>query len=613
MTFHPSDPDDFRNLFSISFGASATPPNMRELSSGLFAPEQSVAKQMLDMTGQFMTAETVFGMEIPAEHIGELLMRHKRENLLAACAVFAANLYPVDGKFIDGQIGLASSLLKGKYKDEVLAKLNAGHWIFISPQAVMNVAKIVLIGACGDEDDPEHDVFADVLVMVLGLSQNLGSDVVRDKTGPRWGELPQRTAVELIRNLFFNEGFRSGSVLGRARRIREIGFIKRRDDAEHADQLFMQFTGTHPMVLFFVGMRLYLTHLSSKTVMLQRSSLYQLPFSEDSIDCAIDLLAADVVQLEKEVRDDIDRVGFDWAFNSLRGFPLMKHESDGLLMLNPAFLLERSSSSGFLWEIRTGLTVESDDSIELKKWKRQNFGRFEKFRGMAIQDYVCEMLTGGLDRPESLAREFFTEDELMNAWPEESCCDLLIDGGDDIVAIDVVAHAMSEKASAGGDFSAMLTDLEYAVEEKALQIHKTIERIMRLGLPGQSVRNPMPTFHPVIVNGMRFPWSPVLASAVHSRLEEMGLLQHGKIKPITVLSLEEVEALASVTENQEGTLIQILNERYARGEVRVPMQWTLHHRGGLRRPAALDEVLDEAIEDLYAPFDQLDQRATEAS
>jgi hypothetical protein len=129
-----------------------------------------------------------------------------------------------------------------------------------------------------------------------------------------------------------------------------------------------------------------------------------------------------------------------------------------------------------------------------------------------------------------------------------------------IVAAEIVSGAMQARTLTHGDLSAFEADLVKLVDKKAEQLTKRIAEILageaaEIGLDADDVG----TVWPVIITATTFPMRPEIGPVIRARLKKKGLLQGRRIRPVSIITAEEIAA--SEGSMAEGTsFVELLAE-----------------------------------------------------
>ena len=256
-------------------------------------------------------------------------------------------------------------------------------------------------------------------------------------------------------------------------------------------------TGCSPEVLFEVGFAALLIP-RSHAVRLAPGTLGLLHHPPEEIGAAVDLLLAIGRRRSGRTRgaehsDD----SFNWGFNPLRRFPLVRCANGELLVLNPQFLLERICGTAYFWEVITELRRRIPAGAA-KTAASRAIGKFGDYTGHVAEEYAADRFIRITPNRVGGPRQLWREDGLRKLWPKGKCCDFLIDAGSSWIALEAVDHAIKAAASEAGSLDAFERDLELIVDVKARQLAGTILRLINAGgsLPGMPARLIPPSVSP---------------------------------------------------------------------------------------------------------------------
>jgi hypothetical protein len=577
---------------------------------GLILPE-SVATQespitILTMTASYMTLEEVIGQSITRSQIDFVLRQHDAEVILTNCALFLAVLQNERSSGRDdAQRQLAESSLRGDSRERALRLLDGGQRVFVSPQAVLGVMKVRLtMDDSRVTDSPVLVPEVATVMAILGLASELGN-VNRDPQN-EIGGLPETLAMEVFSNQLFNRRTYLAVELARHKKHRDLMFENSPEETAAYEDLFRTYTGTTVSTLFHMGILTLFRQLQDKVVSISPELFSSLDIEEDEVKAALDLLATDRATLSRLITKESKDVEFAWSFNTLRRYPMLRRDDGSLLILNPAFLLERVCGSAFFWEIKSRLIPLTRRSDEDGKEAKRLLGGFAGLIGRSAEDYVYDRLHHIEGSQGALGQRVWREaalQKLRGETPTPKGCDFVFDNGSDWIALDSVTSRVSQKAAEAGSRSDLDADINDIVFEKAEQLDSTIRWMIAQGgrLPGQSARAVTPTYFPVIVAYNGFPWNQAMAQHVYAELKSLGWLQHSLIHPLIVIDVRELEYLESATELGH-SLSTILNNIVNEGVYMHPVNWYLSKNIGLKWPESLKTPLDQAVEELIAKY-----------
>jgi hypothetical protein len=326
-------------------GGGLLVPETHELSMSDFS--------LTSMSAAYMTIEVLFGFSIEHEKIDGFLAEHEIEAVLTECSLLLGQLYegrsPGDRTT---QRQLVNTYLVGEVRSKALEILEGDNWVFISPQLVLSVIKLRLLGPrVPTTSTPSMNLRTTVIMAVLAVATELGRD--RTHEAERLGGMPRSLAMEFFSNQLFNRNLDIGAEIARFKRHRTLVQERFSDETRKFDQLFTDYTGTTVEALFCVGCYTVFRQRQDHVVELPIELFFQLNLERGVIQSAIDLLATDQEHLASLLRRDSRRLEFAWSFNSLRRFPMLKMSNGHLLILNPAFVLVRALSTAYFWEIKS--------------------------------------------------------------------------------------------------------------------------------------------------------------------------------------------------------------------------------------------------------------------
>lgn len=162
--------------------------------------------------------------------------------------------------------------------------------------------------------------------------------------------------------------------------------------------------------------------------------------------------------------------------------------------------------------------------------------------GKAFQDWTAaafERVTASFENPPKL----FVDASYGPKRGRKSTPDVVLRYPRKIVAVEIVSGAMQARTLTHGDLSAFEADLRKLIDKKAEQLTKRIAEILTgdaagIGLDADDVR----TVWPVIITATTFPMRPEIGPVIRARLKKKGFLQGRKIRPVSIITAEELAA-----------------------------------------------------------------------
>lgn len=162
--------------------------------------------------------------------------------------------------------------------------------------------------------------------------------------------------------------------------------------------------------------------------------------------------------------------------------------------------------------------------------------------GMAFQEWTAacfKRVNAGFSHPPKL----FVDVPYGPKQQRKDTPDVVLRYPRAIVAAEIVSGAMRPQTMTHGDLSAFDADLAKLVDKKAEQLTKRIAEILdgetaEIGLSADQVV----AVWPVIITATSFPMRPEIGPVIRARLKKKGFLQDRKIRPVSIISAEEIAA-----------------------------------------------------------------------
>jgi hypothetical protein len=196
-------------------------------------------------------------------------------------------------------------------------------------------------------------------------------------------------------------------------------------------------------------------------------------------------------------------------------------------------------------------------------------------------------------------RAFFTEEQLMAAFPGSKNCDAGIDFGGDVVLAEIVSGTVKVPTRELADAASFRQDAEKIVIRKARQLYETAANLLRKPQPATSPLSISPArIFPVVVIGGQFPVNPLTIRYISEQLAAEGHRPDGTVQPLAVLDLEELEGCHALWQRRSQTLPQLLDawrsSAYRDAAFRNYLSYEIGGRE-LGRPADVQEALAESF------------------
>ena len=557
-------------------------------ASGLLVPTSVRRPAPIDAMATFMTATEIVGRPLSLEEVVGLLQAVSLQDALMACGWLMAQLQQEARSRRDIQLDLVDQLCDATTKSRARAMVK-DRWVFLAPQVVLGVVKLSLSLDHVARTSGGTDALRNVVLAELGLAQFLpgrGPDPER-----QWGSLPEGLSLELIANQHFNASTPTAAAIARYQMMwHEIPHQLEPSVAAAHECAFLDATGTTMEECHRVGMVLMTHVLVHKNANLPPDYLASLELTE-SERRAVDLYVADENHLQMLLRNEIQQFGFNWAANTFRRYPIIRHQDRSMTVLSSEFLRDRACGSAIYWELDQHFVPRS------KHW-----GRFKRFRGLVAEDYVRHSLESMFPKLADGAQRLWTERDLKQIWPRKKVCDFVVDVGEAWLCVEVVSHVLSAGASTATSVDALNGDVRMMVEEKVEQLDSTARSLLGNGaevLLGLHTGGPNRVL-PVLIATSGVPVNPITMTVIQERLTSKTLLQHQQIGQLEILDLYNLEALEAVMEKGGPTLAQLLEDKASAGLRLASMdQYLAFERHlDLQRPSRLQRPLDEAQDGL---------------
>lgn len=579
--------DDYRGLWIPTAGLDA---------AGHARPGRAAGVLPGGMRGQtYITAREILDHSLsPQEVLAALASVRAADVATHVASILAETESPDRGRGAD--LRWARRLLTGEPLARAERRLQAGSRL-LARQVLLNVLKLALVvGEPGPPNASPAGVREATLAM-LSLAEHLGA--ARTDGEERWGGIPVGLALEIVANQSFYSTTPELMLVGRFGQVwLETAAAKARPRQIAApEELYRSMTGIDWEVGAAVVLALHSQAVLHGYVRFPSEFFDRLGLPRDQVDATLDRLCVPQIELAQLVETEAVRLGFDWTFNPLRRYPLVRLDDDTVLVHSPRLLLERAFDGVALyWEVVDGLRTQSDRGTE---------DRFSRVHTDAAESYAVEVARA-IAPPLGAAHRVFTEKEMQNSWRRRganlpSVCDFVIDYGDAWLCVEVTTSRLTEAAVAGHDLAALDSALDKIItDRKAGQLASTIRLLKRresdlTKRPAQHVRR----YIPVLLTMYDFPVNNATMTEARGRLKAMDLLQP-PIAPLVILSMtgfEMVEALAVPGGHAAADLIrEWADSTWANG----PIDSYLHDRHmPLTYPDRLRERFEAISDRLY--------------
>jgi hypothetical protein len=547
-----------------------------------------------------MTASVLLDVTIPDAVLLEHLAGHPAGDVLAFCGSVLNVLARSERD--DGQQWAVQTFLRGAHRRRAEAMIK-DDWALLTPQVVLASAKLRLLLRDATPPRDGNLLAGETLTAILGIADRLSAEREDDAM---WGLAPRWLVVEMLQNLYFNATRDVGSVLARGRRVRTI--MRELDPtlAAWLDDLFEELTKTPFDTVTAVGLALYAGTAQSPSV--APTYFDKMDFDPAARRAALEVVAGSIDDLRRDAAAEFRRVpgksGFDWGYNVFRKYPALRHPDGRIFTLHPGYLVDRCAFDAYELKVRNALRQRSNAGDGVA---RKHEGAAGDLFGHAHEQYAGESVDAQLPKVPGGARQVWAEADFKKAWPRRKHCDYLADYGEALVAIDIVSKRLVEQTYGAGVIESLEADLRQIVDKKAIQIDSTlrmvIERGDELGLPRRGDPGSSVPIFPIVVSTAGLPWNPMIAAVVHERIANAAILTHARVRPLRVITLENLEETEALSAAGGPSLGRLLVDAHGRDEDGFAIDDIIDSRGyRLRRPDRLDPLWIDAFRDLGASY-----------
>lgn len=235
-------------------------------------------------------------------------------------------------------------------------------------------------------------------------------------------------------------------------------------------------------------------------------------------------------------------------FRLWRQYPLVEVSENQILCIDFGFLLEKLQS-GVFWIMRD----------QLEKQRRGNGQKIIGLWGDIFEDYAASIIKRGIDAQVSRVENYIITPK-YNRGQEEECTDVIIHGDDTLILLECKAPLLRGKSKFSGDFDTLYTELKDKIIEgerpekargikqlcNAIQFLFHTEKTQRRSIEDTDISK-IKKIYPVLVLSDRMfsvLWMNWFLDLEFQRLlEDIEPVENLDIKPLTVLTIEDLESL----------------------------------------------------------------------
>lgn len=559
---------------------------------GLSAPVRPTALALENTMAEFVTLEQMVGKSASLDEIVAALRRFTLDAVLIGCAQVLHGLFrhPMGMKAAEHELaGDLPPTWQPRFQRLAALADRGVDSVVATPQAMLSLAKLAIL-----THEPKHDQQTSVALSVtLALGIAISSHLERDmvETEEYWGQQAD-LLVYMFANHYLCVHSDDAAQIARARLLETLRREVDPDLSNEYDIVFRNATGSSPAAARVMASSLWAGTQTGP--LLGESFGSNAIFSHEEREAAIATACADAQTLKAEIALEHQRLGksskpiVSWAFNTFRKFPVVNLADGRRLVLHPGFLVDHIFDFDYDRRVQYSLPPERQE-------------RFRTFRGESHERLVESSLRATFPSP--LAKSIWVDKELGAIWKERHC-DFLIDSGTAILLIEVTSHPITERAIAGISIHALDKELETMIMCKARQLDQSLSSLLlhedeMLGANSSTLSRPI---IPMIVATSGFPWNLMTARSVRARLKAESLLEGSRVMPLTVSTLDGIEAMESVAEAGKD-VTQVILRGLRGGDTEVGFDHLLFRQGEeLRRPMRLDQWWPNEFRDMAESF-----------
>lgn len=281
------------------------------------------------------------------------------------------------------------------------------------------------------------------------------------------------------------------------------------------------------------------------------------------------------------------------SLNVFRKYPLLRIDSEKVLILDLQFVAELLTQ-GVYWSIYDGLPTDKRD-------------RFKELWGYMFELYTVDLL-----------RQFYPPMSGM-FFPDvnyaDGQIDALLDFGSFVLLIEIKSSLLTEPAKRSADKDTFLKDFrrKFVVNEKgkpkAIRQLASACRAISKGEAPTVNRKESPVIYPIFVSDEPVVEATFMNTFFNKEFQKEGIVDP-KVKPLTIMSIDELEQLLSHINDGDFTWEELLQSRFDKNTVFASsvgqtIYDTLAAKGlSSKQNRALKRKFDEVGEIMRACFQQ---------
>lgn len=262
--------------------------------------------------------------------------------------------------------------------------------------------------------------------------------------------------------------------------------------------------------------------------------MFQLGLPADVVSRFLALFSDNRAGFARALKDGSAGAG-EWFFMPFENRPLMRLGTTDVLVIDMV-LLQRRFTSALYWLVHDYERDIHGNTARIR-WTQTYSELVEMHAERLLKDAAPPMNDG--------TSSFFTEETV--GLLGGSAADCGIDFGGFVLVADIVQHNVKVPARAFADASAFRDDVKKSVLGKARQLDNTIKQLLtKVDHPAHPLKRRPRRIVPMVVEGAEFPVIVEATAYIKDELESAGLLQQPECSRLLVVTLAELEMLASL-------------------------------------------------------------------
>jgi len=468
--------------------------------------------------------------------------------------------------------------------------------VFLARQTVLRAIRLVLVPPTpGRAADPAvaallADAGPETAAILLA---HLAADALAQEIRtiqPRLGMTSESLGMEMIANGLFNEQADVGDLLARYRLLwTDYGNRLTRAPARDTPlALLREATGLDLDDITALGFAYYAGMLAQQPGQpVACDAFANIPMEAETIERFLSLFSTTATDLA----DALAECPQPWQMLPIQNRPLLR-SGDNLLVLDERYLIERVTR-GLYWLVHDH-EKEFNGDLARQLWT-QAYAEMTETRAEDQLRRMAPQLIGS-----SGGSTYFTEHDLLAAFPKAKNCDAGIDFGREVLLAEIVSGTVTVPTREQADVKSFRADTEKLVLKKARQLNTAGTNLLADPQPASSpIPGPARRIFPIIICGGQYPINPITVSYIDEQIKAERLFADGRIRHIGMLDFEELEACEALHQRDNITILELLAawqaSEYRQASFRSYI-WSRYGGQNIGRPDDMRRALAEVSE-----------------